>query len=58
MVKQLQGEYHGSRALYGELDEATMLSQLEVACSRIKDCERDGIWYDDRPQLRRVRQPR
>jgi RHS repeat-associated protein len=46
IIKQLNGEYHGSRALYGELDEATMLSQLEVACSRIKDCEREGVWHD------------
>ncbi|MFJ6677456.1 colicin E3/pyocin S6 family cytotoxin [Actinosynnema sp. NPDC091369] len=45
VIKQLLGEDHNSRALYGELDEAELLSQLEKACERVKDCQRE-MWTD------------
>ncbi|MEU4769778.1 colicin E3/pyocin S6 family cytotoxin [Actinosynnema sp. NPDC023794] len=45
IIKQLLGEDHNSRALYGELDEAELLSQLEKACERVKDCQRE-MWGD------------
>ncbi|XVV05954.1 polymorphic toxin-type HINT domain-containing protein [Actinosynnema sp. CA-248983] len=46
VIELLQGERSNSRALYGELDEQTLLSLAEIACHRIKNCERDGVWKE------------